>query len=259
MDTPLDQHARIATVRIEGASNTRRSFLASLVHPHLLDSAPTFDSVLRTTRHIGHYLVQTDIFKSVNARIQPAEKPGDVDVIFTAPERSRFFLKTSTEIGNSEGTAVCIHRPCPKSPLNALFSKSATSRIRNVFGGAETFEANISFGTKTRRSFHAAFTAPITHTLDTHAELSVFALDRDNSSYMSATETLRGARAVIRVRRVRVSPHRLTREYAPASEVPLPPAQDNTNSATRRLSAASEISCQPRHSGSPCLLLGTTR
>lgn len=85
-------------------------------------------------------------------------------------------------------------------------SKSATSRIRNVFGGAESFEANISFGTKTRRSFHAAFTAPITHTLDTHAELSVFALDRDNSSYMSATETLRGARAVIRVRRVRVSP-----------------------------------------------------
>lgn len=83
--------------------------------------------------------------------------------------------------------------------------QSATSRIRNVFGGGETFEANVSFGTKTRRSFNATFTAPVTRTLDTHGELSVFALDRDNTSYMSATETLRGARAVIRVRRVRVS------------------------------------------------------
>jgi outer membrane protein insertion porin family len=131
MDSPpldLDQHARIAAVRIDGATNTRRPFLASLVHPHLLHSAPTFDSVLRTTRDIGHYLVQSDLFQSVHARIEPslepAAKPGDVDVVFTAPERSRFFLKTATEVGNSEGTAVCIHRPCPvPTPLTALFSK----------------------------------------------------------------------------------------------------------------------------------------
>jgi len=95
--------------------------------------------------------------------------------------------------------------PRGKSLTPSTIHKSATSRIRNVFGGAETFEANVSFGTKTRRSFHAAFTAPLTRDLDTHGELSVFALDRDNTSYMSATETLRGARAVIRVRRVRVS------------------------------------------------------
>ncbi|KAH9017087.1 surface antigen-domain-containing protein [Lactarius deliciosus] len=187
MDPPVDfdQHARIAAVRVDGAKNTRRSFLASVVHPHLRDhSSSSFESVLRTTRDIGHYLVQTDLFQSVQARLEPSAEPasklGDVDVIFTTHERPRFFLKTSTEVGNSEGNA------------------SATSRIRNVFGGAETFEANVSFGTKTRRSFHATFTAPITPTLDTHGELSVFALDRDNSSYMSATETLRGARAVIR-------------------------------------------------------------
>lgn len=66
------------------------------------------------------------------------------------------------------------------------------------------FEANVSFGTKTRRSFNATFSAPLTRTLDTHGELSVFALDRDNTSFMSATETLRGARAAIRVRRVRL-------------------------------------------------------
>ncbi|KAF8480324.1 surface antigen-domain-containing protein [Russula ochroleuca] len=186
MDSPLlDQHARINAVRVDGAKNTRRSFLASLVYPHLPQSPhSSFESVLRATRDIGHYLVQSDLFQSVHARLEPsadpAAKPGDVDVIFSTRERPRFFLKTSTEVGNSEGTA------------------SATSRIRNVFGGGETFEANVSFGTKTRRSFNATFTAPVTRTLDTHGELSVFALDRDNTSYMSATETLRGARAVIR-------------------------------------------------------------
>ena len=92
------------------------------------------------------------------------------------------------------------------STIVGFTSQSATSRIRKVFGGGETFEANVSLGTQTRRSFHATFTAPVTRTLDTHGELSAFALDRDNTSYMSATETLRGARAVIRVRRVRVSP-----------------------------------------------------
>ncbi|KAI0000630.1 surface antigen-domain-containing protein [Russula compacta] len=186
MDSLLDQHARIATVRVEGAKNTRRSFLADLVYPHLPHSSShsSFESVLRATRDIGHYLVQADLFQSVHARLEPsadrAAKPNDVDVIFSTRERPRLFLKTSTEVGNSEGNA------------------SATSRIRNVFGGGETFEANVSFGTKTRRSFHATFIAPLTRTLDTHGELSVFALDRDNTSYMSATEVLRGARAVIR-------------------------------------------------------------
>jgi outer membrane protein insertion porin family len=212
----LNQHAHIAAVRIDGAKNTRRSFLASLVYPHLpFPHAPSFESVLHATRDIGHYLVQSDLFQTVHARLEPSveptAKPGDIDVIFTTRERPRFFLKTSTEVGNGEGNAVRTTysslRLLPSSQLSSplFFSQSATSRIRNVFGGAETFEANVSFGTKTRRSFQATFSAPLTRNLDTHGELSVFALDRDNTSYMSAAEVLRGARALIRVRRVRVT------------------------------------------------------
>jgi outer membrane protein insertion porin family len=134
MDPPsldFDQRARIVAVRIDGAKNTRRAFLASLIHPHLhqhSSASSSFESVLRTTRDIGHYLVQTDLFQSVQVRLEPsaepAAKPGDVDVIFTTPERPRFFLKTSTEVGNSEGNAVCIHSirpiPTPRRPLTAL-------------------------------------------------------------------------------------------------------------------------------------------
>jgi len=115
----LDQHARIAAVRVDGAKNTRRSFLASLVYPHLPqpDSLSSFESVLRATRDIGHYLVQSDLFQSVHARLEspadPAAKPGDIDVVFSTRERPRFFLKTSTEVGNSEGTAVRSHIVSP--------------------------------------------------------------------------------------------------------------------------------------------------
>ena len=114
MDPLLDQHARINAVRVEGAKNTRRSFLASIVYPHLPQHPhSSLESVLRATRDIGHYLVQSDIFQTVHARLEPSvdttAKPGDVDVIYTTRERPRFFLKTSTEVGNSEGNAVRIH------------------------------------------------------------------------------------------------------------------------------------------------------
>ena len=77
--------------------------------------------------------------------------------------------------------------------------QSAIARVRNAFGGAETFEANASIGTKTRRSLHASFSAPISSDLATRASLSVYALDRDNSTFASCTEGLRGAKAAIQV------------------------------------------------------------
>ena len=124
MDSPLlDQHARINAVRVDGAKTTRRSFLASLVYPHLPQHPHSFESVLRATRDIGHYLVQSDVFQSVHARLEPsadpAAKPGDVDVVFSTRERPRFFLKTSTEVGNSEGNAVRIHS-IPRVPYLVL-------------------------------------------------------------------------------------------------------------------------------------------
>jgi len=33
---------------------------------------------------------------------------GDVDVVFRTREKGRYFLKTTTEMGNGEGNAVCV-------------------------------------------------------------------------------------------------------------------------------------------------------
>jgi hypothetical protein len=204
----LDQHVRINAVRVDGVKNTGRSLLASLVYPHLPQHPhSSFESVLHATHDKGHYLVQSDISQAVHARLGPSAdattKPSDVDVflLLLPPERAHPFLSQDFHQSREQRGQRGAH---PHHSPHAIFvskvivaSQIATSRIRNVFGGGETFEANVSFGTQTHCSFHATFTTPIACSLDTHGELSVFALNRDNTSYMSATETLRGARAVI--------------------------------------------------------------
>ncbi|KAF8880024.1 surface antigen-domain-containing protein [Infundibulicybe gibba] len=188
IDGNLNTRMNISSVRVEGATSTRSSFLGFLINPLLsqnsLEKPSNLESVLHTTRSIAHRLHQVDIFQSIETKIERAQdvlaQTGDVDVVFKTRERGRFFLNTSTELGNNEGNA------------------SATGRIRNVFGGAETLEANISLGTKTRRSFRATLTAPLSPDLSTRGELSVFGLDRDNTSFASSTEGLRGIKALVR-------------------------------------------------------------
>lgn len=77
--------------------------------------------------------------------------------------------------------------------------QSATCRVRNAFGGGEAIEANLAFATKTRVSFNASLSAPLTRTLGTRGEISLFGLERDNSFYASHTEGVRGLKAVVRV------------------------------------------------------------
>jgi outer membrane protein insertion porin family len=102
----------IGSVRVEGATHTRKSFLGSLINPCIPPSADTntLEDVLHTARHISHILHETDIFKSIEARIEASQnalaQKGDVDLVFKALERGRFYLNTSTEVGNGEGNAV---------------------------------------------------------------------------------------------------------------------------------------------------------
>ncbi|KAI0077621.1 hypothetical protein K474DRAFT_1661556 [Panus rudis PR-1116 ss-1] len=186
VNTNLNNPTRIAAIRVDGAVHTRKSFLGSLVHPYLHAEQPqTLASVLQTTRSLGSLLQETDIFESVVAKLERSRdvlaQPGDVDLVFKTREKGRFYLNTSTQVGNEEGGA------------------SATCRIRNAFGGAETVEANLAFATKTRVSFNASLSAPLTHTLRTRGEVSLFGMERDNTSYASHFEGVRGVKAVIRI------------------------------------------------------------
>lgn len=194
---------KISAVRVEGAIHTRKSFLGSIIAPALsTDNNSTLEDVLHTTRRISHALKKTDIFSLLEPHVDRPRSnlasPGDVDLVFKTRERGRWYVSSATEVGNNEGSAVCL------SPFYFYFfskcKQSASARIRNVFGGAETFEANISLGTKTRRSFRASLTTPLTPAMDTFAELSAYGMEKDLTTYASCTEGLRGLRSVVRVR-----------------------------------------------------------
>ena len=77
--------------------------------PHSYDES-TLQAVLLTTRNIGHTLQETGLFHHVNAALEPTRDVTapvhDVDLVFKTKERGRLQLKTSTEFGNQEGSAV---------------------------------------------------------------------------------------------------------------------------------------------------------
>ena len=72
----------------------------------------TLESVLHQTRDITHALQSTHLFKSVHPEVIRSQRPGatarDVDVLFRVQERGRLYLKSSTEVGNGEASAVCL-------------------------------------------------------------------------------------------------------------------------------------------------------
>ncbi|CAK5272859.1 unnamed protein product [Mycena citricolor] len=185
----LTTPSQISSVRVEGAKNTRPSFLKFLIDPLVPPPSHANDlqQALQSAQKIGSVLRRTDIFESVEARLERAESPFaskyDVDLVFAAKERSRSYFKASTEVGvgnSNEGSA------------------SVVASLRNVFGGAETFEANLSLGTTTKRAFNATLTAPVTADLNTYAQLQCFSTDRDQTAHASCFEGLRGAKAILR-------------------------------------------------------------
>jgi len=114
----------VSAVRVEGAAHTRKSFLAAIINPAIPPPNPpsslqpnTLEDVLHATRRISNILKKTDIFTSVEARLERARdslaRPGDVDLVFKTKERGRLYASSSTELGNNEGSAVClISYPC---------------------------------------------------------------------------------------------------------------------------------------------------
>ncbi|KAJ7198619.1 surface antigen-domain-containing protein [Mycena haematopus] len=200
INSNLTTPSQISCVRVEGAHNTRPSFLKFLIDPLIPPPSAENDlqSALHAARHIADVLQRTDIFASVDAKLERATAPlaakHDVDLVFTTRERGRFMVKTATELGNNEGSAYIM------------------AQLRNVFGGAETFTANLSHGTTTKMAFNATLTAPLTPNLNTSGEMHLFGHERDLSSFASCKEGVRGAKALVRSGRLSGGMHEIAYE-----------------------------------------------
>lgn len=201
---------RLSNVRLVGSTAVRPSFLARLCRPYMdpeasssrlqrllhssagrLDFPPpeaptTLPGILALTARLGDDLQRLDVFSGIDASLMPSLDPlspqtatEDVDVLIQLKEAPRFFLKSSTDVGNGEG------------------SVSVQGRVRNLFGGAEKLEGSYEMGTRTKMALNANFTTPILASPDHAFTLATYLSERDKTFYASSSETARGLRAAV--------------------------------------------------------------
>ena len=128
-----------------------------------------------------HKLINgADIFKSpISIFIDkpdpadPSTTPTDIAVYLSARERSRYTIKTGTEVGHSEGNAF------------------VNVQLRNLFGGAESLNAHGSLGTRTRSAYSVGFDAPVLSNPDFRFEVNGQA-SSTLKSWASHEEVLKG-------------------------------------------------------------------
>lgn len=99
-----------------------------------------------------------------------------VNAVINVKERARTTLQTGTDIGNTEGTG---HLHLTQ---------------RNIFGGAESFVLSAATGTRTRSSYNALFSTPISSNPDLVLSAEGWTQTRSNQHYASHDEAQRGGR-----------------------------------------------------------------
>ncbi|KAI0390101.1 outer membrane protein, OMP85 family [Xylariaceae sp. FL0594] len=143
----------LASIKIHGAKNTRKSFLDPLFRPLVEDSRNVTYTLADLLNEVGGTVQKLQGFDIYHPDIvvhlsqpphpDPSTSPTDLDVSLRVREKSRLMLKTGTDLGNTEGSAY------------------ASMLLRNIFGGAESFSLNASAGTRTRSAYSAEFSTPI--------------------------------------------------------------------------------------------------
>lgn len=155
----------ISSVRVLHAYNTRHDFLARIFNPILSQNRKdggvyTLREALEAIGGAVDKLNRLDIFHQPIStyidRPDPTEAsaaPTDHSVFLSVKERGRYTIKTGTEAGTLEGSAY----------LNVV--------LRNLFGGAESLNANGSLGTRTRSAYNAYFDTPVLSNPDLRWEI----------------------------------------------------------------------------------------
>lgn len=183
---------QINSVRVLGDTRTRPTFLNWIMKPHfgrVTEDVSTVEDVLSVTKHIANALLETDMYASVVPGIERAQdvlaNPNEVDLVLYTRPRGRYFLRTSSELGNQEG------------------SVAVQARARNFLGVADTLNVAISQGIKTRLAGNISLSAPVAPDLKPRAELSLFGFQKDLTASSSCIEGVRGLRASLKVRLAR--------------------------------------------------------
>ncbi|MBW0460376.1 hypothetical protein O181_000091 [Austropuccinia psidii MF-1] len=171
----------LSSIRLVGAKHTQSDFLASLFKPIFGDGKPrTFSEILKSSDQLYDRLAKLGIFSHLQISLDAKQgDPKHIEALIKVVERGRFFLKTSTDVGNGEGA------------LTGL------ARARNIWGRAEVLEASVGLGSRTKASCQVKAEAPIC-SARARCELSGHACERDLSAFASCQEKVKGVLAKLK-------------------------------------------------------------
>ncbi|GAB5587348.1 hypothetical protein Unana1_02248 [Umbelopsis nana] len=176
LNATAGQPAHIHSLRVLGTERTRESFLRLATASSF--TGMTVADIINNVQKTADQLQRLDIFDSVNVILDTSKDPfaakDALDVIFQVKEKSRFFLKTGTEIGNGEG------------------NMNGSIVIRNVFGGAEMLETSASFGTRNSSAFQFSLSRPVNASPDAKIDINAHSVVRNNMMFSSHEELIRG-------------------------------------------------------------------
>ncbi|KAI8583168.1 hypothetical protein K450DRAFT_224520 [Umbelopsis ramanniana AG] len=176
LNATASQPGHVHSLRVLGTERTRDSFLKLATSNTF--TGMTIADIINDVQHTADRLQRLDIFDSVNVILDTSRDPfaakDAFDVIFSVKEKSRFFLKTGTEIGNGEG------------------NMNGSVVIRNVFGGAEMLETSASFGTRNSSAFQFSLSRPVNASPDARIDVNAHSVVRNNMMFSSHEELVRG-------------------------------------------------------------------
>ncbi|KAI9775173.1 MAG: hypothetical protein M1835_005916 [Candelina submexicana] len=184
IDTNSTLPVTISSITVLNANNTRKGFLDRIFKPLLSvnhDRPYTLEEALKEVsisadklHRFGIFQVPISLFIDRPSSNDPSTIPTDIGIYLSVKEKSRIVLKTGTDLGNVEGSAYA----------NLLW--------RNVFGGAESLNANASLGTRTRSAYSVNFDSPILSNPDVKLEIGGLA-SSTQKYWASHEEVLKGA------------------------------------------------------------------
>ncbi|CAD6887083.1 unnamed protein product, partial [Tilletia caries] len=105
------------------------------------------------------------------------EPETETEGAFPPKLKTKYFLKSSTDIGNGEASA------------------SLQGRLVHFLGGLETLQGSASVGSRTKRALDLNFTTPIQWNPNQIFTAGLFSFERDNVKFSSAREAVWGGRA----------------------------------------------------------------
>lgn len=193
---------RLSNIRLVGSSKVRPSFLSHVCGPYISQPTPiqrllgvgsssttllpvpgertTLRELLTLSARLAGDLDRLDLYNKIDVTLQPTpltSSPQETDIVLTLSESPRLWLKTSSDVGNGEG------------------SVSVQGRLRNLFGGGERLEGSYEKGTRTKTALNAVLSTPVAASANHVARLAVFNMERDKSYYASHSESVTGLKA----------------------------------------------------------------